>query len=97
MKWFSRKTKDLPHEAALSNDDTARLEIHSPTWKFIKGWQQAKLSAVRESNDSLRHDPIATAYMRGQISVYKDLANLPKSGRDSRPGILSAYEAGELA
>ncbi len=93
MSWFSKKTKSLPHEAALSADDTARLEIHSPTWKFIKGWQQEKLSAVRESNDSRRHDAIATAYMRGQISVYKDLAEL--SGREDRPGILSAFSAGE--
>lgn len=85
MRWFKKKVKTLPHEAVLrAQSEKAELNIYSSTWQFVEQWQQEKLSAERQKNDAKRHDAIETAYIRGRISLLKELAELPEETSRNR-------------
>jgi hypothetical protein len=93
--WYNEPNPELPHEAALPDESDARIEPNSPTWRFITKWTSDEIDAARDRNDSRHRDEIDTAYIRGQIAILRDLAELPNAGRDNRPGILSHREAGK--
>jgi hypothetical protein len=97
IPWFTRQAPVIPHEAQLDGEATnARIEVFSPTWKFIDKWSKDQLAAERERNDSHRLTEVQTAVLRGRIDLLKDLIALPHAGRDqSLPaGILSRHFAG---
>ena len=98
IPWFAKREKAIPHEAHLADENpTPRIEVYSPTWKFIAQWAAAQLAAERERNDSYRLTEQQTALLRGRIDLLKDLIALPQAGRDqSLPaGILSRHFAGD--
>jgi len=97
-KWFNKKVKTLPFNALIEKEaEEAELNIYSPTWKYIIKWQEERLIAERGKNDAPHHNSDQTAYIRGRISILKDLAELPKDAGRKRPGLMSrpSAETGE--
>ena len=91
MKWISRITEALnapqpsiepeqPFTAALPDQTSTEplFDIHSPTWRFVRGHLLDRLQKLRESNDSPRNDPDKTALIRGRIREIKDLLEIEK-------------------
>ncbi len=56
-------------------------EVHpdyfSDTWAFVAQWAAAELVKARKSNDSSKKDEVATALLRGKITMLKELIDLP--------------------
>ena len=83
MKWpWQTSTKQEPFKAELPMAggviEDARLDQHSETWHFIRGYCAARLQALRETNDSPALDEVKTATLRGQIRALKEILDLPK-------------------
>ncbi len=82
----------MPVEAKLQNDGHTepRLDIDSPTWKYIEQWASEGLERRRVENDNQNLTEQKTANKRGQIRILKDLLDLPNdgTGQQDAPGIL---------
>ena len=66
----------LPENTAFV--EKGRLELHSPTWIFIKSWVDNELMEARETNDYLRNSENKTAALRGRIKLLKEILDLPE-------------------
>lgn len=53
-------------------------DVQSPVWVKLRKHMQARLQALRISNDSTDLDPVATARVRGEIKNLKNLLALGK-------------------
>lgn len=95
MKWFNRKKKVQPFEAALPDAGELRIDIYSPTWRYIEQWAEKNLGLLRESNDSPRRTEAETAVIRGKIRFCRDLLELPTEAGKPTLGILNRPSAGE--
>ncbi len=93
--WFNKKKQILPTEAELPQGQEPKLDINSPTWKYVVLWAEGELTAARERNDSPALDVTKTAVTRGKIRTLKDLLELPEAGNTAL-GILSYRQAGEV-
>lgn len=58
-------------------------EKHSPLWRRLLEQLQRDLAQLRERNDSVLLDPVATAELRGRIAQLKELIAL----EDPTPGV----------
>jgi uncharacterized protein YigA (DUF484 family) len=98
LPWFNKKTPAIPHEAQLAEEGPApRIEVFSPTWRFIERYAADRLKAERDKNDSVRLNEIETAFLRGRIDALKTVLRLPEASRDNeslQAGILSRHFAG---
>jgi hypothetical protein len=54
------------------------IDPRSETWRFIESWATERLEKTRSKNDSMAHDAIQTAALRGRIGELKDLLALTK-------------------
>ena len=68
----------------LSEDAARAIDIHSPTWRFVRSWAESSLKKARDRNDNLNKDATQTAALRGEIRVLKELISLP----EPKPGLL---------
>ena len=57
------------------------MDENSPTWTWAAAaaWAKAEVERLRISNDSVEHDELATAAIRGEIRALKRLLNEPKA------------------
>lgn len=56
-------------------------DFSTPTWRRLTQHLEAKLQALRESNDYLSNAPDKTAAIRGQIVAVKEILSLHVSER----------------
>ena len=61
----------------ISGGKEGELNEYSDTWVFVSNWAQAELQSARERNDSMKHDAVQTAALRGRIDMLKGLLELP--------------------
>ncbi len=85
----------------LNSEQEPKIDVNSPTWKFIVRWSETQLQAARERNDMPRLDEMKTAVLRGNIRTLKDILELPnpQAGlkKTTALGILSRHDsAGEV-
>lgn len=52
------------------------IDFNSPTWRALEQYALARISTLREKNDSTSMDAIRTAELRGRIAALKDLLAL---------------------
>jgi len=78
VNWFKRKKHSESFDVAMPNQEVdGKIDIYSPTWKFISVWAIKELQANRESNDKKSLDIVKTSIIRGRISSLKSLLALP--------------------
>lgn len=83
MRWpWVKKQKEAPQD--LTGPGVPAFEEHSPTWQWLRKEIEQKLQQARTGNDSVSRDQIQTAYLRGRISVYKELLALPAAEKNAR-------------
>lgn len=61
-----------------------RIEQDSPTWLAIHEWASERLEQLRKRNDGPL-DVVATAHLRGQVAILKQLLALPTAA-PTEPG-----------
>lgn len=78
--FWKKKNNDGPYVAALPGEkpDGGYLEVHSPTWKWVRKWAEDALNEARINNDHEFLDQNKTALIRGRIAVLKQLIDLPE-------------------
>lgn len=57
-------------------NSTPRVDVDSPTWKYVDRWAEKEIEALRERNDQPELDDRKTQLLRGRISALKDLRSL---------------------
>lgn len=83
MRWpWRTKQKEADH--ILPGPGVPVFEEHSPTWQWLKKELQKKLQQARADNDSVNRDQIQTAYLRGRVSIYKELLGIPGEQNNAR-------------
>ena len=57
------------------------MDENSPTWTWAAAaaWAKDEVDRLRASNDSVEHDPVSTAAIRGEIRALKRLLNEPNA------------------
>jgi hypothetical protein len=75
---WTRKQAKVPREATLDNGDPEpRIDVNSPTWRFIKRRTEERIACLREYNDKTHLDSAQTAVIRGGIKELKELLDAP--------------------
>ena len=57
------------------------MDISSDTWAAVKLWAEEELESSRTNLESLNVDNDLSMQLRGEISILKQLLNLPVSSR----------------
>ena len=57
------------------------MDISSDTWAAVKSWAEEELESSRTNLESLNVDNDLSMQLRGEISILKQLLNLPVSSR----------------
>lgn len=69
-----------------------KIEPDSATWRAVKAWAEARLSASRAANEARGLDPQKTEFERGRIALAKELLRLPEPSK-----INPAHSADEIS
>ena len=89
MRWpWSKKQKEADH--ILLGPGVPVFEEHSLTWQWLRQQVQDKLDQARQDNDAIGRDDIQTAYLRGRISIYKELLGIPGEQNNARQRVAHA-------
>lgn len=91
MRRFWRKKQQEDKQQYVPIAGLPKFEEHSPTWRWIKEQLAQKLQQAREDNDASGRDMMQTAYLRGRISVYKELLDIPGEERNARQQAAHAF------
>lgn len=63
---------------------TPNIDFSSSQWLQLQRWAEAELAQARERNDARALSIEATSVLRGEISVWKKILDLPKqAARDN--------------
>lgn len=83
INWFKRDKPQTVNVEDVISDLIAeipgapgRLDIYSETWLFVQHFVANELAALRNKNDNIKLDDVATAELRGQIRFAKKLIAL---------------------
>ena len=78
MSWFKRKRYEAFTATLPDNRIEHVLDRTSGTWLFIRDRLESEIVRLREQNDKLTLDPVATAGVRGQIKMAKWVLDLTR-------------------
>lgn len=84
MRWPWGKKQKEASASTLPGPGVPVFEEHSPTWQWLQKEAQKKLQQARADNDSVNRDQVQTAYLRGRISIYKELLGIPEEQNNAR-------------